>query len=130
VQEPRSPNQDSVPQPASKWEQFSERLFIGGIGLGVILLLVRISLPNYAGSRWPERNGCIANLKQITGAVDQWALENKKMVSDTYAFTPAVLAYMKGSVLPVCNQGGRYSPGKTIADPPRCSLSASHSHSL
>lgn len=74
----------------------------------------------------PHRTSCVANLKQIDGAVQQWALENKKAATATYSLSdPQVLAYMKGSALPVCPQRGRYSPGTNVGDVPKCSLAAS-----
>lgn len=72
------------------------------------------------------RSSCIAQLKQIDGAVQQWALANKKVTTDSYSLTePAVLSFMKGSVLPICPHKGTYSAGTNISDAPRCSLGAS-----
>lgn len=61
------------------------------------------------------------NLKQIDGAMQSWALENRKALTDTYSLAD-ILPYLKGSVLPVCPLGGKYSPAKTIADMPTCSI--------
>ncbi|KAF0168313.1 MAG: Uncharacterized protein FD161_4977 [Limisphaerales bacterium] len=73
-----------------------------------------------------QKNACIANLKQLDGAVQQWALENKKAATDTYALTDTtVLAFMKGSLLPACPGGGTYSAGATVSASPSCSLSGS-----
>ena len=71
----------------------------------------------------PSRNPCIPNLKQIDGALQQWALENKKTPTDTYSFSDkTLLAYLKGSVLPKCPQGGLYSPGTNLTGVPKCSI--------
>jgi len=67
------------------------------------------------------RNACIANLKQIDGAVQQWALENKKN-SNAAPVMSGVVQYLKGSVMPVCPLGGIYRPGRTVSDPPTCSV--------
>ena len=73
------------------------------IVVAIIALLAAIAIPKlregtHHGSR---KNACIANLKQIDGAIQQWALEQKKNTTDTYAFTDTtVLQYLKGTVLP------------------------------
>jgi len=67
-------------------------------------------------------SSCIANLKQLDGATQQWALENNLAATNTYALTdPTLLAWLKGSVLPTCPRHGRYSPGTNLMDAPRCS---------
>ena len=97
------------------------------IVVAIIGLLAAIAIPNFVKARaTAQKNACIANLKQIDGAVQQWALENKKAATDTYSLSdPQLLAYMKGSVLPVCPLGGHYSPGTNVGDVPKCSLAAS-----
>jgi hypothetical protein len=78
----------------------------------------------------PARANCIVNLKQIDCAVQQWALENKRTAADTYSLTDTtLLAYMKGSVLPVCPDHGRYLPGTNVAAAPRCTIGGA-SHTL
>ena len=91
-------------------------------GLLVFLALVGIALPNFIKARATRaKNPCIASLKQIDGAVQQWALENKKTTTDTCSLSdPTLLAYLKGSVLPVCPDGGRYLPGGNVFASPRC----------
>ena len=95
------------------------------IVVAIIGLLAAIAIPNFVKARaTAQKNACIANLKQIDGAVQQWALENKKVATDTYAVTDAtLLAYMKGSVLPSCPGGGSYSAGATVSAAPVCSQS-------
>ncbi len=83
--------------------------------LGTIVILLTRPRPSW--------RPCIVGLKQIDGAVQQWALEFKKLPTDTYSLSDTtLLAYIKGSVLPVCPQGGRYSPGTNVSDPPRCNI--------
>jgi hypothetical protein len=79
---------------------------------------------NFIASRnVAAKNACIANLKQIDGATQQWALENGKVATDTYSLTDTtLLAYLKGSALPICPEGGRYLPGSDVRDAPRCTL--------
>ena len=90
-----------------------------------------VAIPNFIRARSPSaRTACIANLKQIDGAVQQWALESKLTATDTYSLSDTtVLAYLKGSVLPVCPEGGRYLPGINVAASPRCTIGGL-SHSL
>ena len=97
-----------------------------GAGLVLSLALAAIALPNFVrppGRRTSPKNACISHLKQMDGAAQQWALENKKTATDTYSFSDMTrLAYLKGSVLPKCPQGGRYSPGTNLTDAPKCSI--------
>ncbi len=97
------------------------------IVVAIIGLLAAIAIPNFVKARaTAQKNACIANLKQIDGAVQQWALENKKAATDTYALTDTtVLAYLKGSTLPACPGGGAYTEGANVSGSPTCSLSAS-----
>ena len=97
------------------------------IVVAIIGLLAAIAIPNFVKARaTAQKNACIANLKQLDGAVQQWALENKKAATDTYALTDTtVLAFMKGSLLPACPGGGTYSAGATVSASPSCSLSGS-----
>lgn len=70
-----------------------------------------------------QKNACIANLKQIDGAVQQWALENKKLAADRYSLQDAnLLAYLRGSVLPRCPANGTYTHGATVSAEPTCSI--------
>jgi prepilin-type N-terminal cleavage/methylation domain-containing protein len=100
------------------------------IVVGILGLLIAIALPNFLKARTTaQRNACIANLRQISGAIDEWALESRKTSSDTYNLR-AIRVYLKGSRMPRCPAGGRYVPGATVADPAACSLSASQGHSI
>jgi len=72
-------------------------------------------------------NACINNLRQLDGAVQQYALENKKASSDTYTMS-VLKPYIKlqtGGVLPQCpGGGGDYTSGSQVTNAPTCSLSA------
>jgi hypothetical protein len=79
---------------------------------------IRWSTPRRATA---SKSSCIANLKQIDGAVQQWASENKGTAATRYSLkSKMILAYMKGSRLPLCPQGGSYSPGTNVSDSPKC----------
>ena len=87
---------------------------------GILVLLAAIAIPNFVKARATEcKSSCIANLKQIDGAIQQWALENQKKATDAPELA-GVMRYLKGSVLPVCPGGGTYHLGKTVADSPVC----------
>lgn len=106
-----------------KWRLFDWFILVAIGGLGSALAWSFV-VQNRAGSRTHPRGGCIANLKQIDGAVQQWALESKRAATDTYSLSDTtLLAYMRGSTLLKCPKGGRYTPGTNVADKPKCSLS-------
>jgi len=74
------------------------------IVVAIIGLLAAIAIPNFVRARTQSQmNACINNLRQIDGAIQQWALENKK--DPTAAVVEAdVTPYLKSSV--VCPSGG------------------------
>jgi len=89
-------------------------------------IMERIPLIGGDFSRIGTRHGpyCIANLKQLDGAVQQWALESRKK-GDAVPVISEVVEYLKGSQLPICFQGGKYYLGK-VKDAPCCTM-AGHS---
>jgi prepilin-type N-terminal cleavage/methylation domain-containing protein len=97
------------------------------IVVAIIGLLAAIAIPNFVRARTQSQmNACINNLRQIDGAVQQWALENKKNSSDAAAFTD-VKDYLKSAV--ICPAGGTafsdsYSMGATITNKPSCKKQA------
>ncbi len=97
------------------------------IVVAIIGLLAAIAIPNFIRARTTsQKNACINNLRQYDGAVQQWALEEKKASTATYALTD-LQPYIKldtGGALPACPSGGTYSVGATVANPPTCSKSA------
>jgi len=66
-------------------------------------------------------SSCIADLKQIDGAKQTWALENHKRTNDTPTaadlFGPS--QYIRAA--PKCPQGGSYFIGQ-VWEKPRCSF--------
>ncbi len=79
-------------------------------------------LPRRTSSRPPATHICIANLRQIDGAKEQWALKNHKSTNDVP--TMEDLQPWLGRPF-VCPRGGTYIPGR-IDEPPRCSIGGSH----
>jgi competence protein ComGC len=104
--------------------------FIRGVYLFILALLVAIAIPNFIPPRTTAcRNSCIANLKQIDGANQQWALENNKTDSDMVDPKGSV-TYLKGGVAPTCPDGGSYTIAVLVSNAPTCSLGATLGHSL
>ncbi len=98
--------------------------------LFIIGVLAAIAIPNFVKSRTTACiNSCIANLKQIDGANQQWALENKKTDSDMVDPKGSV-TYLKGGVAPTCPAGGSYTIAVWVSNPPTCTLSKTLGHSL
>jgi len=92
------------------------------IVVAIIGLLASIAVPNFVKARTTaQMNACISNLRQIDGAIQQWALDTKQ--GDTATVTPAdILPYLKNAV--TCPSGGKtfadsYSVS-TVATPPAC----------
>ncbi|MHB8521484.1 MAG: competence type IV pilus major pilin ComGC [Limisphaerales bacterium] len=99
------------------------------IVVAIIGLLAAIAIPNFVRARQTaQKNACINNLRQIDGAKEQWALENKATTGATPAQTD-VAAYLKGSNFPGCPGGGTYTID-TMATSPSCSLGPTLSHTL
>ena len=90
------------------------------IVVAIIGLLAAIAIPNFVRARTQSQmNACINNLRQIDGAVQQWALEQKKASSAT-ATGPDISPYLK--TLPICPAGGTsfddsYALGQVNASP-------------
>src|SRR5947208_11700120 len=85
------------------------------IVVAIIGLLAAIAIPNFVRARTQSQmNTCINNLRQIDGAIQQWALEQKKDPAATVAFTD-IAPYLKNSV--ICPSGGTaFSDSYTITD--------------
>jgi len=97
------------------------------IVVAIIGLLAAIAIPNFVRARsTAQMNSCINNLRQLDGAVQQYALENKLASTATYVIDD-LKPYIKLDstlAIPKCPGSGTYSPGATVADQPTCSLSA------
>ena len=89
------------------------------IVVGVIGILLGIAIPGYLKYRTiTKRTICINNLKQIDGAIDQWAFEHE--VSEGIDLTPEqeeeIYANLKGGK-PTCPSGGTYTITTVGASP-------------
>ena len=63
-----------------------------------------------------QSNACINNLRQLDGAKQQWALENRKPENATPTVQD-VLAYIKDGAFPKCPSGGVYLLNAVQAHP-------------
>ena len=85
------------------------------IVVAIIGLLAAIAIPNFIRARTTsQKSACINNLRQIDGAIQQWALENKKDAAAAVVYND-ISSYMKNSV--ICPSGGTaFSDSYTIVD--------------
>jgi hypothetical protein len=85
----------------------------------VIPMLVAIAVPNFVKARNAAmQNACINNLCQLDGAVQEWALENKKP-ADAVATMQDLSPFLKSPM--VCPGGGVYKLGQ-VSEKPICSI--------
>ena len=63
-------------------------------------------------------NTCINNLRQLDGATDQWAIENKKATGD-FVTAKDIEPYLKK--FPMCPSGGAYTIGP-VGTSPTCTM--------
>jgi len=96
------------------------------IVVALIGLLATIAIPNWVHARTTsQNNACIRNLREISGATQQWALDNRQ--SPSAPVTPdEILPYLKNAV--VCPAGGSAATFGTsytitiVADLPTCRI--------
>ena len=96
------------------------------IVVAIIGLLAAIALPNFVKARKTARqNTCIANLKQLESASQQWALEAKKTEGDPVTDTDLVGSdkYIKSTPLCPLDSGNTFATSyslSTVAARPTC----------
>jgi prepilin-type N-terminal cleavage/methylation domain-containing protein len=88
----------------------------------IIGILLAIAVPNFIKARESSRaKACIANLKQIDSAKEQWAMDTNQ--PNGTAVTMTVLSgtgnYIKSD--PVCPSSGTYTLNN-VGTPPTCSV--------
>lgn len=82
------------------------------IVVAIIGLLAAIAVPSFVRARTTSQtNTCINNLRQIDGAIDQWAIEDNQTdgAAVAQAGDPNILDYIKGGALPTCPASGVYT---------------------
>src|SRR5207237_8120366 len=103
------------------------------IVVAIIGLLAAIAIPNFVKARTSaQNNACINNLRQIDGAIEQWALEQKQKQGATITTTgsPSILDYLKGAVLPTCPADNSAYNVTTVGANPTCPNGATLFHTL
>ena len=109
------------------------------IVVAIIGLLAAIALPNFVKARKTARqNTCIANLKQIESATQQWALEAKKTEGDTVTSTDLIGSdkFIKNTPLCPLDSGNTFATSysiTTVSASPTClknSASTDYPHQL
>ena len=101
------------------------------IVVAIIGLLAAIAIPNFVKARTSaQKNACIANLRQIEGAIESWALENKKTEGAATAGSEAAInAFLRGGGAPACPGNGTYTYN-AVGSAPSCSLGAAAGHTI
>ena len=96
--------------------QHPARIFLAGAAIPVGVLSA-IAIPNFIKARQTaQKNACINNLRQIDGAVQTWALENKK-AENAIPTRKDLLPYLHNKQFPVCPAGGQYTLNQVSAQP-------------
>ncbi len=98
------------------------------IVVAIIGLLAAIAIPNFVKARTTSQaNACVNNLRQIDGAKQQWALEQKQQATATVSSTslqPYLGRGSAGSPFPTCPANGTYTVGD-LSTAPTCSIGSS-----
>jgi hypothetical protein len=108
----------------------------GGLALGGLItgyvsfalipligMMAAIAIPNFVKARTTaQKNMCISNLRQIDGAKQQWALENKKQTTDTPAAQELDTYLPRSFTTLKCPAGGVYTIN-AVGEKPTCSIS-------
>jgi prepilin-type N-terminal cleavage/methylation domain-containing protein len=91
----------------------------------IIGILMAIAVPNFIRARESSRrNSCIANLKQIDSAKEQWAMDQRAATGAAVAMADLAPTYIKGAATgPVCPAGGAYTVD-VVGTNPSCSRAA------
>jgi prepilin-type N-terminal cleavage/methylation domain-containing protein len=90
----------------------------------IIGILLAIAVPNFIKARETSRaKSCVANLKQIESAKEQWAMDTRAATNatPTAADLYGATAYIRNA--PVCASGGTYTID-TMQNRPSCSIGA------
>jgi hypothetical protein len=104
---------------------FMKKVFLTTLPALIAIVLCLVAL---SGCSKPRRvsasSSCLNNLRQIDGAKQQWALENKKQASDIPTEKDLMLYLGRSApdaTFPACPQGGRYTIN-SVEKAPTCSF--------
>ncbi len=105
----------------------------------IIGILLAIAIPNFMNAREEARaKACVANLKQIDSATQQWAMDNKVSNDNYSTIGPPSLTATSGTTqivgsssyirsAPSCPSGGTYSVAASLTVSPTCSIPTTNS---
>lgn len=94
------------------------------IVVAIIGLLAAIAIPNFMKAREKaQTNACIANLRQMDGAITLWALDANKATTDVVNMGNLVPDYIKAT--PACPAGGTYTL-VDVGTSPACTVGSPH----
>jgi prepilin-type N-terminal cleavage/methylation domain-containing protein len=102
------------------------------IVVAIVALLASITFPNFIKARaLSQKKTCIANLKQIDGAINMWALETERSNGDSVDTSELYGAAQYIKLPPICPGRGTYTC-YNVGDPVQvdCSLSTNEGHTL
>ena len=92
------------------------------IVVAIIGLLAAIAIPNFVKARaTSQQNACINNMRQITAAVNEWALETGQQTGASVNYPNDLTPYIQlnsNSSIPPCPAGGTYTVA-TVGTCPR-----------
>ena len=87
------------------------------IVVAIIGLLAAIAIPNFIKAREAsQKNACVANLKQIDGAIQTWALEQRKVTGDAVSGAALYGANNYIRVAPLCPSSATAYTLNTVGD--------------
>lgn len=94
------------------------KYFVAAFLAGLVVIAV---IPNFMRATLSKAsNPCVANLRQIDGAKQQWFLENDTRSKDVPNDAELAVCF-KHSRLPTCPLGGKYTVGRKD-EVPKCSI--------
>ena len=92
------------------------------IVVAIIGLLAAIAIPNFIKAREAsQKNACIANLRQLDGAKQTWALETKQISSASPAASELYGATLYIRDTPLCPAAGAYVLN-VVSEKPTCNI--------
>ena len=99
----------------------SKKLRIAAVTVALLVIVAATILPAFIRARSTSAsNACVNHLRQIAGAKEQWAVENRKGTNDIPSWTD-IKPYLWHAETPHCPDGGTYILGR-VGELPRCSL--------
>jgi prepilin-type N-terminal cleavage/methylation domain-containing protein len=98
------------------------------IVVAIIGLLAAIAIPNFVRARQTaQSNACINNLRIMSAAKQQWALEKGTTSSPAQADLQPYIS--NSGIWPICPAGGTYAIN-TLTNNPTCSLGSTNAGSV